>query len=305
VLLFLLGRLGQAALTLLLVSIAVFAIGRMTGNPADLLLSPEASATDRAAFIARLGLDRPLPQQYLSWLLDGLRGDFGTSMRTGAPAAEIVLERLPASLKLASAGVAFAILLSLPLGILAAVRKDRAWDRAALGIALLGQSIPTFWLAIGGVLVFGVWLRWLPTSGIGGWRHYVMPAIVMGWGMSAGIVRLLRSAMLEVLDSEFIRLARAKGVSEPTIVLRHALRNALIPVVTFIGFMYGIVIASAVVVEVVFAWPGLGTLAYEATLWRDFPVLQLCVLTYTAIIIVINLLVDLSYALIDPRIRTA
>jgi peptide/nickel transport system permease protein len=172
-----------------------------------------------------------------------------------------------------------------------------------MGFALLGQSVPAFWLGIVMILVLAVWLRWLPTSGVGTWKHYVMPGIVLGWSISAGIVRLLRSSMIEVLGSEFVKLARAKGLSEARVVWKHALRNALIPVVTFVGFMYGIIIASGIVVEVVFGWPGLGYLAYESTLWRDFPVLQLAVLVYTALVIAINFLVDLSYGLIDPRVR--
>jgi peptide/nickel transport system permease protein len=190
-----------------------------------------------------------------------------------------------------------------PLGVMAAVRRGGLWDRLGMGVALLGQSVPAFWLGIVMILVLSVWLRWLPTSGVGTWKHYVMPSIVLGWSISAGIVRLLRSSMIEVLGSEFVKLARAKGLSEAKVVWKHALRNALIPVVTFVGFMYGIIIASGIVIEVVFGWPGLGYLAYESTLWRDFPVLQLAVLVYTALVIFINFLVDLSYGLIDPRVR--
>jgi ABC-type dipeptide/oligopeptide/nickel transport system permease component len=168
---------------------------------------------------------------------------------------------------------------------------------------VLGQSLPAFWLGIILMLVFAVWLRWLPTSGMESWRHYVLPAVVLGWGISAGVVRLLRSSMLEVLDSEFVKLARTKGLSEARVVWKHALRNALVPVITFAGFMYGVIIAAAIVVEVVFSWPGLGRLAYESTLWRDFPVLQLTVLTWTALVIAINFLVDVSYGLVDPRVR--
>jgi peptide/nickel transport system permease protein len=297
------NRLLQAIATLLLASVLVFILARSSGNPADLVLSSDATPAERTAYITRMGLDRPLPVQYAAFLGAALQGDFGKSLRTGAPAADIVFSRLDRTLRLATAGLAIALAISLPLGVVAAVRRGGAWDRLGMGFALLGQSVPAFWLGIVMILVLSVWLRWLPTSGVGTWKHYVMPSIVLGWSISAGIVRLLRSSMIEVLGSEFVKLARAKGLSEAKVVWKHAFRNALIPVVTFVGFMYGIIIASGIVIEVVFGWPGLGYLAYESTLWRDFPVLQLAVLVYTALVIVINFLVDLSYGLIDPRVR--
>ncbi len=189
------------------------------------------------------------------------------------------------------------------MGVLAAVKRGTAWDALVRGIAVLGQSLPGFWLAIVGILVFSVQLGWLPTSGMGTWQHYVLPSVVLGLGISAGVVRLLRSSMLEVLDSEFVKHARAKGVAETMVVWKHALRNALIAVVTYAGFMYGLIIAVSIAIEVVFAWPGLGRLAFEAVTWRDFPVLQLTVLLWAALVIVINFLTDISYALLDPRIR--
>ena len=295
------SRLIQALLTLLLTSLIIFVLARTSGNPADLVLPAEATAADRTAYI--MGLDRPLVVQYAIFLRDALRGEFGMSLRTRRPATELVFSRIDRTLKLATTGLLVALAISVPLGVLAAVHRGRAWDRIGMGFALLGQSIPAFWLGILLILIFSIHLNWLPTSGVGTWKHYVLPSIVLGWGISAGIVRLLRSGMLEVLGAEYIKLARAKGLSEGVVVWKHALRNALIPVVTFIGFMYGVIIASAVVVEVVFGWPGLGYLAYESTLWRDFPVLQLTVLLYTGIVVLINFLVDLSYGLIDPRVR--
>lgn len=299
-----LSRLLQGLITLLMTSLIVFALARTSGNPVDLVLPADATAADRQAYIVSMGLDRPLPTQYLIFLKNAVQGDFGISLRTRQPALDLVMDRLGRTLALATLGLLVAILLSFPIGVLSAVHRGGFWDRAAQGIALFGQSIPAFFLAIILVLVFSVHLQWLPSSGIGSWRNYVLPAIVLGWSISAGIVRLLRSSMLDVLSSEFVKVARAKGLTEGTVIWRHALRNALIPVLTFIGFMYGVIIASAVVVEVVFGWPGIGYLAYESTLWRDFPVLQCAVLVYTAIIIVINVLVDLSYGLADPRIRT-
>jgi ABC-type dipeptide/oligopeptide/nickel transport system permease component len=297
------SRLIQAVFTLLLTSVIVFTLARTSGNPADLVLPAEATAAERQAYIERMGLDRPLPVQYAIFLRGALHGDFGISLRTHKPASDLVFARVGRTLRLATAGLVVALLISVPLGVFAAVYRGRAWDRIGMGFALLGQSVPAFWLGIVLILIFSIKLNWLPTSGVGSWKNYVMPSVVLGWGISAGIVRLLRSGMLEVLGAEYIKLARAKGLSEGKVVWKHALRNAVIPVITFVGFMYGVIIASAVVVEVVFGWPGLGSLAYESTLWRDFPVLQLTVLLYTAIIVFINFLVDLSYGLVDPRVR--
>jgi peptide/nickel transport system permease protein len=300
---FVAARVGQALLTLLASSVIVFALVRTSGSPVDLILPPDSTPAERQAAIRRLGLDRPLSYQYGAFLWNALQGDWGTSLRTGRPATELVMERLGNSLKLATAAIGITLLLSIPLGVLAAVNRAGPWDRLGMAFAVLGQSLPAFWLGIILMLVFAVWLRWLPTSGMESWRHYVLPAVVLGWGISAGVVRLLRSSMLEVLDSEFVKLARTKGLSEARVVWKHALRNALVPVITFSGFMYGVIIAAAIVVEVVFSWPGLGRLAYESTLWRDFPVLQLTVLTWTALVIAINFLVDVSYGLVDPRVR--
>jgi peptide/nickel transport system permease protein len=225
------------------------------------------------------------------------------SLRTKRPVIDLVGDRLVNSLKLASVAMLFTVVISLPLGVIAAVYRGRIWDRVAMATVLLGQSLPSFWTSIIFILVFAVMLGWFPTSGSGGWQHYILPAVSMGWFTSAGIVRLLRSSTLEVLDSEYIKLARLKGLREVIVVSKHAVRNALIPVITFVGFMYGIIIASAITTEVVFAWPGLGRLAYEAVLWRDFPLLQLTVLTWACLIILINFGIDLVYVLLDPRIR--
>jgi peptide/nickel transport system permease protein len=300
---FILVRLFQALLTLLAASFLVFALARVTGSPADTMLPMDATPAEREAMIKRLGLDLPIMQQYWRYLQDAVKGDFGVSLRTKRPVTELVGDRLFNSLKLASAAMAFTIIISLPLGVIAAVYRGRFWDRFSMTIALLGQSLPSFWTGIVFILVFSVMLGWLPTSGMGGWQHYVLPAVAMGWFTSAGVVRLLRSSTLEVLDTEYIKLARLKGLREIVVVGKHAVRNALIPVITFVGFMYGIIIAAAITTEVVFTWPGLGRLAYEAVLWRDFPLLQLTVLTWAALIILINFLVDLIYVVLDPRIR--
>lgn len=299
-----LSRLLQGMLTLLLTSVIIFVLARTSGSPVDLVMPSEATAAERQAYIVQNGLDRPLPVQYAVFLANAVQGDFGQSLRTRQPALDLVMGRLGRTLILATLGLVVALVVSVPIGVLSATHRELAWDRVGQGFALLGQSIPSFLLGIVLILIFSIWLKWLPSSGIGGWKNYILPAVVLGWSISAGIVRLLRSSMLEALGAEFVKLARAKGLSETTVVWKHSLRNALIPVLTFIGFMYGVIIASAVVVEVVFGWPGLGYLAYESTLWRDFPVLQCAVLVYTAIIVGINFLVDLGYGLADPRVRT-
>lgn len=300
---FLVSSLIQALATLLIVSMVVFALARLSGDPAYTMLPMDASSEEREAFSRRMGLDRPLPVQYWAYLTSALSGDFGLSIRARVPAIEFVAPRLWNSLLLATVTITATLLVSIPMGVLAAVDHGGVWDRLVRGIAAFGQSVPGFWLAIVGILIFSVHLGWLPTSGMGTWRHFVLPGSVLGLSVAAGIVRLLRSSMLEVLDSEFIKLARAKGVPEWRVVWKHALRNALIPVITFSGFMYGLIIAVAIAVEVVFAWPGLGRLAYEAVTWRDYPVLQLTVLLWSALVIFINFVTDLSYVVLDPRIR--
>jgi peptide/nickel transport system permease protein len=296
-------RLIQGVATLVVASFVVFTLGRVTGNPVDTMLPIEASAKDREAFVLRLGLNRPVAVQYWIYLKDAVRGDFGTSLRTNLPVTALVGEYLRNSLALASAAMLFVMLVSIPLGVVAAVWRGRVLDRLAMGVALLGQAVPPFWSGIIGVMLFGVFLGWLPTAGMGGWQHYVLPATTMGFTVMAGVVRLLRSSMLEVLGAEYVKVARMKGLGEGTVVWKHAARNALIPVVTYVGFMYGLIVAAAVTTEVVFSWPGLGRATYEALLTRDFPLLQFAVMTWAAVIIGINFLVDLTYLVLDPRIR--
>jgi len=263
----------------------------------------DATPEEREQFIKQMGLDRSMAYQYWIFLKNAVRGDFGYSLRARAPAIDVVIPKMVNSIKLATVTMVVTLVMSVPLGVLAAVKRGTFWDLLVRAIAVMGQSLPAFWLAIVGILIFSVQLGWLPTSGMDSWEHYVLPAAVLGLSISAGIVRLLRSSMLEILDSEFVKHARAKGISEVRVIWKHALRNAFIPVITYAGFMYGLIIAVAIAVEVVFAWPGLGRLAYEAVTWRDFPVLQLTVLLWAALVIFINLLTDISYAIFDPRIR--
>ena len=300
---FILIRLAQAVVALLVASFVLFLLSRSTGNPVDMLLPLEATAEQRERLIEQKGLDRPVLYQYWVFLKDAVRGDFGDSLRSGRPVTELLPSRLRNSVVLASSAILFSVVIGVPLGVLAAVNRGRIWDHLATAVALLGQSIPSFFTAIVLVLIFSVHLGWFPAAGTGSWKHYVLPVVTLGWFSSAGIVRLLRSSMLEVLDAEYMKLARLKGVPEYKVVLKHALRNALIPVVTFVGFMYGIVIGAAVTIEVVFLWPGLGRLAFESVIFRDFPLLQMTVLTWIALIIAINFLVDILYVILDPRIR--
>ena len=297
-------RVFQAVVTLLGVTIVVFALSHITGNPVDVLLPLEATAEERDAAIATLGLDDPIIEQYGRFLGRAVQGDFGISIRTRQPAIDLVMSRLVASLQLVSAAIVVMLVVSIPLGVLAAVKRNSIWDRMAMTLAVLGQSLPPFFTGVVAILVFSVTFQLLPAQGSSTWKHYIMPAVTMGLFTGAGITRLMRSSMLEVLDSEFVKLARIKGVSERIIIWKHAFRNALIPVVTFIALMYGVLIAAAVTTEVVFAWPGMGRLAFEAVTWKDFPVLQAVVTVWALVIVTINLIVDLSYGWIDPRTRS-
>jgi ABC-type dipeptide/oligopeptide/nickel transport system permease component len=297
-------RVLQAIFTLWVVSVVVFFSARITGTPDLALMPPDALPKDREAFKKAYGLDQPLMVQYGRWLSRALQGDLGKGIQHRLPVVELITPRLINSIKLAAVGMGMAVLLAVPLGVMAAVKRGQIWDRIAMGIGLGGQALPSFWLALMLVLIFSVRLKWLPATGSGTWQHYILPGFTLGWFITAGATRLVRSSMLEVLDTEFVKLARSKGVAEAWVIWKHALRNALIPVVTFIGFMFGVIIASSITTETVFVWPGIGRLVFEALLARDFPVIQGIVLVWSAIIIFLNLLVDLAYGFLDPRIRS-
>jgi len=302
---FVLARLSQSAITLLLFSVVIFGLARATGDPLTLVLPMVATEEDFANARRYLGLDRPLYVQYLTFVGRATTGDFGTSIRSRRPVVDLLRERLPNSLALAAFSMAVSLLVAFPLGVLAAVRRGTALDSGAKVLATLGQSLPTFWVGIVLIEVVAGRLQWLPAGGSGSLAHYILPGFTLGWFVVAGLMRLLRSAMLEVLDAEYVTTARAKGAPEVSVVWRHALRNALIPVVTFAGVYFAILVTSAIVVETVFAWPGMGRLAYEAITGRDFPVIQAVVLVTAAIVVTVNFAVDLLYAVIDPRIGLA
>jgi peptide/nickel transport system permease protein len=297
-------RLLQSVLTILVMSIIVFSLARVTGNPLDVLLPLEATPEDYERVAQHWGLDKPLYVQYLVFLGKALRGDFGMSWKwQGHSAMGLVIERLPATLELAGLALLISVLIALPVGVLAAVMKDRPFDYAGKAVALLGQSLPSFWLGIVLMWIFAVTLGWLPTSGRGGISHMVLPAVCLGWFQVAAMMRLVRSAMLDVLDSEFVKLARVKGLAEWKVVWKHCLRNASIAPLTYFAITAGVLLTGSVVIESVFAWPGTGLLAVDAVRARDFQVVQAIVIVFAAVFIFTNLVVDILYAYIDPRIR--
>jgi peptide/nickel transport system permease protein len=303
---FVLARLLQSLVALAILSVVVFILARATGDPLHLILPMSATQEDYAEARRYLGLDRPYVEQYFSFIGKAIQGDFGNSLRARRPVIELIQERLPNSLKLAIFAMGVSLAMAFPLGVMAAVKKGTSVDRVAQVIAVLGQSLPTFWLAIVLVEFIAGRLQWLPAAGNdAGLASYVLPGFTLGWFVVAGMMRLLRSSMLEVLDSDYVKLARVKGVVERRVVWMHALKNALVPVVTFAGIYFAILVTTAIVVETVFAWPGLGRLAYEGISSRDFPVIQAVVLTTAAIVAVVSLCVDCLYAVIDPRIRHA
>ena len=302
---FVFSRLLQSLVALAILSVVVFILARATGDPLHLILPMSATQEEYAEARRYLGLDRPYVEQYLSFVGKAVRGDFGMSLRARRPVGELLRERLPNSVSLAVFAMGVSLAIAFPLGVMAAVKKGTGLDRAAQVIAVLGQSLPTFWVAIVLVEFIAGRLQWLPAGGNESFASYILPGFTLGWFVVAGMMRLLRSAMLEVLDSEYVKLARVKGVVESQVIWVHALKNALVPVVTFAGIYFAILVTTAIVVETVFAWPGLGRLAYEGISSRDFPVIQAVVLTTAAIVAVVNLGVDCLYAVIDPRIRYA
>jgi|TARA_B110000196_G_C21117054_1_gene651115 peptide/nickel transport system permease protein len=296
-------RLLQGVVLLVIVTTIVFAVGRLTGNPVDLLLPEEASEEERQAMIETLGLDGPVLEQFVVFIKGAVQGDLGVSIRYRQPAVDVFFSRLPNTLLLMPAAMLLAVFMAIPLGILSALRRGRLTDRVSGTIAVLGIATPNFWLGILLIYVFSVQLGWLPSSRMGDWSHYVLPTITLGTFLVAGFMRLIRSSMLDILDSEFVKLARIKGVTEMKVVWKHCLRNALIPVLTLWGVFMGGLVTGTIVTETVFAWPGVGRLTYEAVIFRDYPLLQAVVIMDAVLILAINLVVDILYAYVDPRIR--
>jgi peptide/nickel transport system permease protein len=301
---YLLKRIIQAIITLFLMSMIVFLLGRLSGDPVPLLLGDLATKEDVELITKDLGLDKPIPVQYGIFLKNALQGDLGRSIRGGRrPVVEQVIERIPASFQLAIASALISILIGLPIGVISAVRRGSFLDTAGRVLAMLGQSMPAFWVGIVLMYVISVQFRWLPTSGYGSFKQLILPAVALSGISLAGIVRLTRSSMLDVLGSEYVKLARIKGLSERLVIWKHAFSNSLIPVLTFIGTVLTGLMTGVVVIETIFAWPGLGRLAFEAVSTRDFPTIQAVVLFMTLLFITSNLVVDILYAYVDPRIR--
>lgn len=298
-------RLFQGIVLLFLVAAIVFFLGRLTGNPVDLMLPEGSTPEDRMTMIKALGLDGPLYQQFLIFIGNALHGDLGMSIRMREPTVDVFFSRLPNTLAIIPWAILFAVAIGVPLGVVAALNRGNIVDRAAGAVAVLGIATPSFWLGVVLIFVFSVQLGWLPSGRMGGPEHYVLPVITLGSFLIAGFMRLIRSSMLDVMGSEFVKLARIKGLSEGVVVWKHCLRNALIPVLTLWGVFVGNLITGAIVTETVFAWPGVGRLTYEAVIYRDFPLLQAIIILKAMLILTINLAVDILYAYVDPRIRLA
>ncbi len=300
-----LRRVLRAVAALLVVTAVVFTLLHVSGDPAYILLTPEASPEDRAAFRAEYGLDRPLWVQYGRYLGRLAQGDFGQSLSFRTPAAAVALERLPATLELTLAAMALAVLVSVPAAVLAAVRRGTLFDRALMTLTLIGQTVPTFWLGMVMILVLAVRFHLFPASGRGGVLHLVMPATALALWLTALLARVTRSEMIEALEQDYVRTARAKGLTERGIAARHALKNALLPIITVMGLQFGGLLGGAVMTETVFAWPGVGTMILDAILKKDFPVVLAGVVIVAMGFIVVNLLLDLLYTVLDPRLRRA
>lgn len=299
---YILRRLGHTVLVILGISIISFVFLHLSGDPVGLILPQDATREQIETLRREMRLDDPIYLQYLNFLTSALHGDLGRSIYTREPVVRLILERMPATLELAFAALTVALVIAIPIGVLAAVKRGSWIDTISMTIALFGLSMPHFWLGIMFIMLFSVQLGWLPTSGRGTWAQLVMPAMALGVSLIALFARLTRSAMLEVLGLDYVRTARAKGLSEVVVVGKHALRNALIPLVTVIGMEFGFLLGGAVIIETVFAWPGVGRLIVQSILDRDYPVVQAAVMMLAIIFVAVNLLVDLLYVWLDPNI---
>jgi ABC-type dipeptide/oligopeptide/nickel transport system permease component len=299
---YIIRRIFQSILVLLGAVAITFVITRATGDPARLMMSDGATEQQLADFRREFGLDKPVPVQFANYMLQVLQGDLGKSIRHGTAVTGLITDKLPNTLKLTFAAMLISFLISFPMGVFVALRRNTVWDMLGTSFALLGQAAPSFWTGLMLVLVFGVVLRWLPISGASTPAHLVLPAVTLGFYLTGRMTRLIRSGMLEILGKEYIRTARSKGLLESVVVWKHALRNAAIPVVTYIGLTFADLLGGAMVIETVFAWPGIGRLVINAVLQRDFPVVQGVVLFSALIFVFVNLIVDVLYTVLDPRI---
>ncbi len=300
---YILKRLFHSIFVLVGISVVVFVILHLTGDPAALLMPMDATPEQVAQFRREMGFTDPLVVQYLRFFKGTLRGDFGLSFRHSQPALSLVMERMPATIQLTLAAMAIALIVAIPVGILSAIRRNSILDHIGMTGALLGQSTPVFWLGIMLILIFSVTFQWFPSSGRGEIQHLVLPAVTLGMFTMARTARMMRSSMLEVLGQEYMKTARAKGLSPGIVILKHALKNASIPVVTIVGMELGTLLGGAVITETIFAWPGVGRLAIQAIYNRDYPVVQAAVFVLASIFVLVNLLVDILYTYLDPRVN--
>jgi peptide/nickel transport system permease protein len=296
-------QLIQLAVVVVGISMLVFAILHVIGDPVLLLLPQNAGKDEYERYHKLLGLDKPIYVQYWKFASRAVQGDFGTSWYTSTPAFKLVLERMPPTLYLTTAGLVMALLIALPLGILAALKRHSFVDNLCTMLAVAGQAMPIFWLGIMLIIIFAVRLKALPASGYGTWEHFLMPAFTLGAFLAPITMRLVRSGVIEILNMEYIRTARAKGFAEPTVIVKHAFRNACIPVITVLGLQFGQLLGGAIVTETVFAWPGVATLTVDSIRNQDFPVVQCAVVLLALIIVAVNFLVDMVVGVLDPRIR--
>ncbi len=298
-----LSRLGQSVLLLVGIIILVFAMVRITGDPAALMMPREATAADIEAFRERMGFNDPIIVQFWDFIKGAITGDFGSSLHFKTPAMPLVLERLPATLQLASIALLMALVVSIPLGLIGGFNPGSLLDSFGRLWALLGQSIPNFWLGLMLIIFFGVKLQWFPTFGRDTWKSVIMPAFVLGLPVMGQLVRLTRSAVLEIRSEDFIRTAHSKGLEPRTIYVKHVLRNVAIPLVSVIGVQFGYMLGGSIYIEAIFSWPGMGGLLEQSIGWRDYPLVQAIAVFTSVVVLVLNLLTDLAYAVIDPRIR--
>ena len=300
---YILKRIFQAIICLVGVTIIIFLLTHLSGAPVLLMVSPEATQEDIELMRKTLGLDKPLYEQYGIFISKAIRGDFGKSLRWDRSNIELFFERFPNTLLLATSAIVFAVLAGIPIGIISAVKLGKWFDHIGKVFAFLGQAMPVFWLGVMLILLFAIRLQVLPTSGMGSWKNLVMPTFTLGWYVTASLTRISRSSMLDVLDSEYIKMARTLGVPEVVIIAKHALKNAFIPILTLGAVNFIIMLNGTVVTETVFNWPGIGRLVVDAIRTRDFPLVQTCVLIASSMYIFANLFVDILYAYLDPRIR--
>jgi ABC-type dipeptide/oligopeptide/nickel transport system permease component len=300
---YILKRLFHSIFVLVGISLVVFIILHLTGDPAALLMPMDATPEQVAQFRKEMGFTDPIIVQYWRFFKGTLRGDFGQSFRHSQPALELVMERMPATIQLTAAAMVIALVVAIPVGIISAIRRNSLLDHIGMTGALLGQSTPVFWLGIMLILIFSVTIQWFPSSGRGEIQHLVLPAITLGMFTMARTARMMRSSMLEVMGQEYMKTAKAKGLNPGTVILKHALKNAAIPVVTIIGMELGTLLGGAVITETIFAWPGVGRLAVQAIYNRDYPVVQAAVFLLASIFVLVNLIVDLLYTYLDPRVK--